>query len=80
MDMIRVRPVHPKADIPDPAHGFAPLPYSDSGVEVEYSPYWAGHLAHGDVVLVEAATAAPPAPELAAVDEPAALETPAELA
>ena len=57
-----IRPATPRADIPDPAHGFARLPYVETGVEVVVDAYWAGHLSRGDVVEVAQAQQAEEAP------------------
>ena len=68
-ETILIRPASPEADIADPAHNFARLPYREEGVEVPRDPYWVGHLQRGDVVLVE-----PAAPVLV---EPSSPPTPA---
>lgn len=48
-----LRPAHRDAWIPDPSHPGQKLPYAENGVEVVYDAYWAGHIAHKDVVEVE---------------------------
>ena len=50
LDRRTVKPAHPDATIPDPAHR-SKLP--SDGLEVTWSPYWARLLRRGDVVVVE---------------------------
>ena len=50
LDRRTVKPAHPDATIPDPAHR-SKLP--PDGLEVTWSPYWARLLRRGDVEVVE---------------------------
>ncbi|MCW2276376.1 hypothetical protein GJ654_18790 [Rhodoblastus acidophilus] len=62
-ETINIRPTDPKADISDPSHGGARLPWVEEGVPRIYDAYWAGHIMRGDIEIVEpsAASAEPSA-------------------
>jgi hypothetical protein len=63
---VHVRPAHPDARIPDPAHNrFLPA----DGYEVEFDHHWRRHERQGNVVVSE--IAAPDAPAAEAAADPA---------